>query len=106
MRQVVYTDPPVPSGSDKDDPFRYGWRYVRRVQPDGTTVIDQIPLTFEDLLYPEEDDFVVQDAVCKDAHDTTRLVEQDVSRGYRTKTSRCVRCVSRVGKLQRLEEAG
>jgi colicin import membrane protein len=63
MKQVVYADPPVPSGCDKDDPFRYGWRYVRRVQPDGTTVIDQIPLTFEDLLYPEEDDFVVQEPV-------------------------------------------
>jgi len=31
--------------------------------PDGTTVIDQVPLTFEDLLYPEEDDFVVQEPV-------------------------------------------
>jgi hypothetical protein len=28
----------------------------------------------------DENDFVVQDAVCKDAHDTTRLVEQDLSR--------------------------
>jgi colicin import membrane protein len=63
MKQVVYADPPVPSGCDKDNPFRYGWRYVRRVQPDGTTVIDQIPLTFEDLLYPEEGDFVVQEPV-------------------------------------------
>jgi len=28
----------------------------------------------------DQDDFVVQDAVCKDAHDTTRLVAQDLSR--------------------------
>ena len=63
MRPMRHADPQVNSGCDKDDPFRYGWRYVRRAQPDGTTVIDQIPLTFEDLLYPEEDDFVVQEPV-------------------------------------------
>src|SRR2546421_6947667 len=63
MRPMRHADPPVNSGCDKDDPFCYGWRYVRRVQPDGTTAIDQIPLTFEDLLYPEEDDFVVQEPV-------------------------------------------
>ena len=28
----------------------------------------------------DQDDFVVQDAVCKDAHDITRLIEQDLSR--------------------------
>ena len=32
-----------------------------RTQPDGTTVIDEIPLTRDDLLYPEEGDFVVQE---------------------------------------------
>jgi colicin import membrane protein len=63
MRPMRHADLQVNSGCDKDDPFRYGWRYVRRAQPDGTTVIDQIPLTFEDLLYPEEDDFVVQEPV-------------------------------------------
>ena len=34
---------------------------VRRTQPDGITVIDEIPLTRDDLLYPEEGDFVVQE---------------------------------------------
>lgn len=47
---------------DADDVF-YGWRYVRRTQPDGTAIVDVIPLTYEDLLYPEEDDFVVQEPV-------------------------------------------
>src|SRR5215471_470960 len=28
----------------------------------------------------DQDDFVVQDTVCKDAHDTTRLAEQALSR--------------------------
>jgi colicin import membrane protein len=44
----------------EDDPFRYGWRYVRRVQPDGSEEFDQIPLTLEDVLHPEEEDFHVQ----------------------------------------------
>jgi hypothetical protein len=26
--------------AEADDPFRYGWRYVRRTQPDGTVVIE------------------------------------------------------------------
>jgi len=61
MKQVLSTTT-VPSGvTEADDPFRYGWRYIRRIQPDGTEVIDEVPLTLEDLLYPEEDDFVVQE---------------------------------------------
>ena len=61
MRQVVRADPMTPQACDADDPFCYGWRYVRRTQPNGTEIVDQIPLTYEDLLYPEEDDFVVQE---------------------------------------------
>jgi colicin import membrane protein len=49
------------SVAEEDDPFRYGWRYRRRTQPDGTEVIEEVPLTLEDLLYPEEGDFVVQE---------------------------------------------
>ncbi len=49
---------PVP-GSPAD-PFRYGWRYVPRKQPDGRVELEQIPLTLEDLLFPEEGDFAVQ----------------------------------------------
>jgi Uma2 family endonuclease len=33
---------------------------VRRRLPDGSEVVDQVPLSWEDVLYPEEDDFVVQ----------------------------------------------
>jgi Uma2 family endonuclease len=41
-----------------DDPFRYGWRYIRRTRPDGLVALEQVPLTLEDLLHPEEGDHV------------------------------------------------
>lgn len=42
-----------------DDPFRYGWRYVRREHAVNGELYEQIPLTLEDVLYPEVGDFVV-----------------------------------------------
>jgi hypothetical protein len=50
------------------DPYRYGWRYVRGVASDGTETFDQVPLTAEDLLFPQEDDFIVE----TNAHDDDR----------------------------------
>jgi Uma2 family endonuclease len=41
------------------DPFRYGWRYVRRVHPDGSKTFDRVPLTLEDVLHPQVGDFHV-----------------------------------------------
>jgi colicin import membrane protein len=61
MEQAVRMETKRFGVAEADDPFRYGWRYVRRTQPDGTTVVDEIPLTRDDLLYPEEGDFVVQE---------------------------------------------
>ncbi len=52
--------PPLP----KPDPYRYGWRYVRVEGPDGSVSFDQVPLTLEDVLFPEVGDFIVQ----ADAH--------------------------------------
>ncbi len=48
------------------DPFRYGWRYVRKAQPVGKEIFDQVALTLEDVLHPEVGDFIVQ----TDAHDS------------------------------------
>ncbi len=45
---------------DPDDPYRYGWRYVRRVDERGKETWEQVPLTLDDVLHPEEDDFIVQ----------------------------------------------
>jgi colicin import membrane protein len=59
---------PKPSTSSRatpeTDPFFYGWRYVTRQTPHGE-VIEQVPLTEEDILHPQEGDFIVHNA----AHD-------------------------------------
>lgn len=53
------TAPPAPQpASAEDNPFPYGWRYVRQTLPDGTTDLVQVPLTLEDALHPEEDDVI------------------------------------------------
>jgi colicin import membrane protein len=43
----------------RKDPFRYGWRYVRRVSADGKKILERVPLTLEDVLHPQEGDFHV-----------------------------------------------
>jgi Uma2 family endonuclease len=42
------------------DPFRLGWRFVRETGPDGQEVTRQVPLTEHDLLFPQEEDHVMQ----------------------------------------------
>jgi Uma2 family endonuclease len=46
------TQPPQP------DPFRYGWRFIRKLLPDGSTDLVQVPLTLEDVLHPQEGDVI------------------------------------------------
>lgn len=64
------TAPKYPS--DLPDPFRYGWRNVSITRPDGTEAFEQIPLTPEDVLHPEEGDFILQ----TDAHNCDRVYLQ------------------------------
>jgi Uma2 family endonuclease len=52
-----------------DDPFRYGWRFVRRPTPDDPDHLEQVPLTLEDVLHPEVGDFIVH----SDRHETDRV---------------------------------
>jgi len=47
-------------GIDMDNPFRYGWRYIQNTAEDGTIEYERIPLTLEDLLHPQEEDFRMQ----------------------------------------------
>jgi Uma2 family endonuclease len=49
-----------PDESRQEDPFRYGWRYQNRLQPDGREELVQVPLTLEDVIHPQEGDFRVQ----------------------------------------------
>jgi Uma2 family endonuclease len=50
--------PPVPPNAV--DPFRYGWRDINRRRPDGTIEWEQIPLTLEDVLHPQEGDVILE----------------------------------------------
>ena len=61
--EVVVT-PTLDGAGDPTDPYRYGWRYVERWGEDGTLVVEQVPLTLEDVLHPQEGDYVIQ----SDAH--------------------------------------
>jgi len=49
-------------GGSPADPFRYGWRYRQSFDADGALIIEQIPLTVEDLLHPQEGDQVTHRA--------------------------------------------
>ncbi|HTU88456.1 MAG TPA: Uma2 family endonuclease, partial [Gemmataceae bacterium] len=52
-----------------EDPWYYGWRYVEQTGPDGRVKMVQVPLTEEDVLHPQEDDFIVQnDDHTRDCH--------------------------------------
>jgi len=53
---------------DAADPYRYGWRYVRCDREDGAVVMEQVPLTLEDVLHPQEGDQVTH----SDAHQRRR----------------------------------
>jgi len=60
------------------DPFRYGWRYVKARDADGKVSTQQVPLTLEDVLHPEEGDFIVHN----DHHDMLRVYLRDAARTY------------------------
>ena len=60
-------EPQAAPTPEKEDPWRLGWRYVRHEGPDGLVGYERVPLKQEDLLHPQEDDFIVtNDAHCRD----------------------------------------
>src|SRR4051794_198188 len=65
-----HTGPTTP----ENDPFFYGWRYVTKRRPDGTEVQEQVPLSAEDVLHPQEGDFIMQNT----AHTRDLTYLQDV----------------------------
>lgn len=54
MKQVPRADTAIFSATGEDDPFRYGWRYVRRAQPDGTVVVEVIPSAWKTCFIPKK----------------------------------------------------
>jgi Uma2 family endonuclease len=56
--EVLVTPALDGAAGDPVDPFRYGWRYLQRWGEDGSLVIEQVPLTLEDVLHPQEGDQV------------------------------------------------
>jgi colicin import membrane protein len=51
--------PTPPRGAPPaDNPYYYGWRYVNHRRPDGTVEVEQVPLTLEDVLHPQEEDVI------------------------------------------------
>jgi len=57
---------PQASPPEKEAPCRLGWRYVPQVGTDGQTRYKQVPLTQDDLLHPQEEDFIVNNGVHDD----------------------------------------
>src|SRR5262249_36982881 len=53
--------PPLPPA----DPYRYGWRYVKKTLPSGEEEVDPVPLTVEVVLPPEEGAFIGQSTLQK-----------------------------------------
>jgi colicin import membrane protein len=49
---------PTPPDPD-DDPYRYGWRFVRAKTANGSYREKQVPMTEKDLLFPRIGDFIV-----------------------------------------------
>jgi Uma2 family endonuclease len=48
----------VDAGLPEPDPYLYGERYVRVEHPDGSETFDTVPLTLEDVLFPQVGDFI------------------------------------------------
>ena len=75
MSSPVQTGP-KPEPTPQNDPWYYGWRYVKETGPDGKVKRVQVPLTEEDVLHPQEDDFIVQN---DDHHRDCRYLETVLS---------------------------
>lgn len=44
------------------DPFRFGWRDVQQIGPDGSKQWVQVPLTWEEALHPQEGDHISENS--------------------------------------------
>jgi hypothetical protein len=51
---------PTSAQPSPEQEFPYGWRYVKQILPDGSETLDQVALTLEDVLHPQQDDVIPQ----------------------------------------------
>ncbi len=56
MSTVLTPTSPTQEDRDRLDPFRFGWRTVKRIGPDGAVKFEDVPMTLEDALHPQEED--------------------------------------------------
>lgn len=70
--------PTRPPQSPKDDPFRLGWRYVNERTPEGEVITRQVPLTDEDVLHPQEGDFIM----ITQRHDRVRVYLKEALKSF------------------------
>src|ERR1700724_3677326 len=63
MSTLVTASQAGQSQSGREDPYRYGWRFVHRQASNGKKILEQAPLTAEDLLHPREGDFTVESSL-------------------------------------------
>jgi Uma2 family endonuclease len=77
MTQIAGPKPSLPAAADTDL-YRYGWRYERRMGPDGTEESVEVPLTVEDLLHPKEGDCIPENTVHQ--HERDYLYDVLISR--------------------------
>jgi Uma2 family endonuclease len=75
-----------PLAPSADDPWRYGWRYVRRPLPLDSEHYERVPLTLQDVLHPELGDCVVH----SDRHETDRMYLTQVLRAHLEPSQRAV----------------
>lgn len=59
MEAMTTTIDPVMVDELKQDPFYLGWRDELRPLPNGDYYLERVPLTLEDILHPQEEDFRV-----------------------------------------------
>lgn len=72
---VTPTNPTTtPDQADESVAYAYGWRYVTRVAPNGLSIVEQVPLTLEDVLHPQEGDQVLE----SEPHERRRRYLADV----------------------------
>jgi colicin import membrane protein len=80
MATVIEATSPATPGDDQD-PFRYGWRYVQVVPPQGPARSERVPLTLEDVLHPQEGDVILETPAHDNDCETIRLAAKERTAG-------------------------